>query len=151
MTDKEHNIGNEIEKKVLTQPKNEKKEYYDEVSGIRMGNAKVPKFLMFVYVTLAIWGVVYALTAKPLNDRLEATQDPKSINGEQIVKQTCLGCHNLTAEMKVGPGLKGVSTRLTEDQLNDVLDNGRGAMPALPTLGLNTEQINAVKGFLKGL
>ncbi|WP_139491566.1 c-type cytochrome [Brevibacillus dissolubilis] len=130
-------------------------EKYHEVSGIRMGNAKVPKFLIGLYLFLGIWAVGYAFFATPINDRLEASGPTGKANapydGETIVQQNCTSCHNVTQETLVGPGLAGVSKRLTDEQLHDVLMNGRGQMPALPNLGLDTEQIREVMKYLKTL
>ncbi|WP_051314806.1 c-type cytochrome [Alteribacter aurantiacus] len=111
--------------------------------GIRMGNAKIPPFLMITYVVLALWAFGYAFTAVPLNQVSEASAD-----GEAIFQQSCLGCHNVTNEPSVGPGLEGVSERYDNEELQEILVNGIGEMPSLPALGLNTEQIKAVKEYI---
>lgn len=144
-----------IDKDMQNQKKDLTKERYHEVSGIRMGNAKVPKFLIAVYIILGIWGLGYATFATPINDRLETSgPDGKTkapYDGATIFQQNCTACHNVTKEKLVGPGLAGVSQRLTEDQIRHTLLNGRGQMPALPNLGLDAEQINAVVKYLKTL
>ncbi len=135
--------------------KPDKNEPIHEVSGIRMGNAKVPRFLIGTYIFLGAWALVYALTATPINDRLEASgpqgKSDAPYDGEKIFQQNCTACHNITHEKLVGPGLAGVSKRLTEQQIRQTLLNGRGQMPALPNLGLDSEQINAVINYLKTL
>ncbi len=136
-------------KKDLTEQK------YHEVSGIRMGNAKVPKFLIFVYIILGIWGIGYATFATPINDRLESSGPNGKSNapydGATLFQQNCASCHNVTNVKLVGPGLAGVSKRLTDEQIRQTLLNGRGPMPALPNLGLDSEQINAIFKYLKTL
>lgn len=138
-----------------TKKKDLTKEKYHEVSGIRMGNAKVPKFLIAVYIVLGIWGLGYATFATPINDRLETSGPDGKKNapydGAQIFQQNCTACHNVTNEKLVGPGLAGVSKRMTDEELRHTLLNGRGQMPALPNLGLDTEQINAIFKYLKSL
>lgn len=110
---------------------------------IRMGNAKVPRFLVVTYSLLIIWAFSYALMAEPLNQVAEVAAD-----GETIFAQSCFGCHNVTMEEKIGPGLQGVGQRYTEEEIQKILLNGVGTMPSLPNLGLNTEQIKAVKEYI---
>jgi mono/diheme cytochrome c family protein len=131
------------------------KEHYEVINGIKMGHAKVPTFLKFVYAGLALWGLVYLLTAHPINDRIEASPSaaPSVAEGQDIFSTTCSGCHNPTDVRKVGPGLKGVYTRLGEKGLNTVLQNGRPAkgMPQPSSLGLTPNQILSIKLYLESL
>lgn len=115
----------------------------DMSEDIRMGNAKVPRFLVVTYCILAVWAFGYALMAVPLNQVAEVAAD-----GETIFSQSCFGCHNVTDEYKIGPGMQGVSDKFTEEELQKILLNGIGTMPSLPELGLNTEQIKAVKEYI---
>ncbi|MBN6186605.1 cytochrome c [Aneurinibacillus sp. BA2021] len=123
----------------------------EEVAGIRMANARIPRFLVITYISLAAWAIGYAILAQPVNERTKNAAGDKPVSGEAIVQQHCLGCHNLTNERLVGPGLKGVGQRLPGEQLSEVLLNGRGAMPSLPNQGLDTEQIKAVEKYLRTL
>ncbi|GEN36685.1 MULTISPECIES: c-type cytochrome [Aneurinibacillus] len=123
----------------------------EEVAGIRMANARVPRFLVITYVTLAAWAIGYSVLAQPVNERTEDTAGNKPVDGKTIVQQHCLGCHNLTKEALVGPGLQGVGQRLPGEKLTNVLLNGRGAMPSLPNQGLDSEQIKAVEKYLRTL
>lgn len=115
----------------------------DIAEDIREGNAKVPRLLVVTYSLLAIWAFGYLIMAEPLNQVSEVAAD-----GEAIFSQTCFGCHNVTAETKIGPGLQDVSLRYSEEEIQTILLNGIGTMPALPNLGLNTEQIKAVKDYI---
>lgn len=115
----------------------------DMSEDIRMGNAKVPRFLVVTYCLLAIWAFGYALMAVPLNQVAEVAAD-----GETIFSQSCFGCHNVTDEFKVGPGMQDVGLKYSEEELQKILLNGIGTMPSLPNLGLNTEQIKAVKEYI---
>ncbi|MCE7793416.1 cytochrome c [Salipaludibacillus sp. CUR1] len=114
--------------------------------GFRIGNAKVPPFLLVTYLVLAIWAFGYGMMAVPLNQTAETAAD-----GEAIFEQSCLGCHSITDEPKVGPGLEDVHLKYTEEELQLILVNGIGEMPSLPALGLNTEQIKAVKDYIQTL
>lgn len=118
----------------------------DFAEDIRMGNAKVPRFLVFTYSFLAVWAFGYLILAVPLNQVTEVAAD-----GETIFSQSCFGCHNVTHEAKIGPGIQDVSTRYEEAEIQKILLNGIGTMPSLPNLGLNTEQIKAVKDYIMTL
>jgi mono/diheme cytochrome c family protein len=115
----------------------------DMAEDIRMGNAKVPRFLVVTYCFLAVWAFGYLIMAVPLNQVAEVAAD-----GETIFSQSCFGCHNVTDEYKIGPGMAGIGDRYTEEELQKLLLNGIGTMPSLPELGLNTEQIKAVKEYI---
>jgi mono/diheme cytochrome c family protein len=121
-------------------------EVEDFAEDIRMGDAKVPRFLVITYSLLIIWAFGYLLMAVPLNQVAEVAAD-----GETIFSQSCFGCHNVTNEHKIGPGLQNVSGRYTEEEIQKILLNGIGTMPSLPNLGLNTEQIKAVKEYILSL
>lgn len=131
------------------------KGHYDVVSDIKMGHAGVPKFLKFVYAALAVWGLYYALAAKPVDDRIEASPaaEPTVEAGAEVFGASCAGCHNVTAERKIGPGMAGVHARLGDEGLLDILHNGRPdkGMPAPPALGLNENQIESIALYLKTL
>ncbi|SOC16986.1 cytochrome c551 [Ureibacillus xyleni] len=53
-----------------------------------------------------------------------------SAEGETIVKSNCATCHGGNLEgMGSTPSLADVGTRLSEDEILDVILNGRGGMP----------------------
>lgn len=82
-----------------------------------------------------------------------STADPVQV-GSREFQQNCAGCHNLTAEAKVGPGLAGLFDKVrlpngnpvTEEDLKDWIVSGGGGMPGIP---LTEEQLTAVVAFLK--
>ncbi|KEO85036.1 c-type cytochrome [Tumebacillus flagellatus] len=129
--------------------------HYTVVSDIKVAHGKVPKFLKFVYAALAVWGLYYALAAKPINDRTEASPSavPTAEAGAEVFSTSCAGCHNPTAERKIGPGLLGVQQRLGDKELDNVLHNGRPdkGMPAPPSLNLTENQIQSLKLYLTSL
>lgn len=119
-------------------------EEVEEMSSIRIGNPRVPKFLILVYITLGLWAFIYAFTAHPLNERVA---EEVVISAEDIFVRSCAGCHGIE-EAGTGPALAGVADRLSEEELHDVLYNGRGNMPALQNLGLNQQQIKVIEAYL---
>jgi mono/diheme cytochrome c family protein len=74
--------------------------------------------------------------------------------GSQIFQQNCSGCHNLTAETKVGPGLAGLFAISTlpngqpfnEENLKGWIRSGGRGMPGFP---LADDQMAALVAFLK--
>jgi mono/diheme cytochrome c family protein len=72
----------------------------------------------------------------------------------QVFEQTCLVCHSLTDEAKVGPGLAGLYERdmlpngnpVDDENLGIWIRTGGGAMPGIP---LTDEQLSDVVAFLK--
>jgi mono/diheme cytochrome c family protein len=131
------------------------KGHYNVVSDIKMGHAKVPKFLKATYVILAVWGLYYALTAAPINDRTEASPsaEPTAQAGADVFSVSCAGCHNPTTVRKIGPGLAGAYQRLGEAELTNVLHNGRPqkGMPAPPSLNLDEKQLESLKLYIQSL
>ncbi|BCJ88478.1 c-type cytochrome [Effusibacillus dendaii] len=127
----------------------------EEINDIPVKETRVPKFLKATYVILAGWAAYYALTATTIDDRSKATT-PVQVTaeaGKEIFNTTCTGCHAVTSQRIVGPGLLGVEQRLGDQGLDTVLHNGRPekGMPNPTSLGLNEDQIQAVKLYLQTL
>ncbi|HEU4965312.1 MAG TPA: cytochrome c [Bacilli bacterium] len=129
----------------------EKKAHRDKdvVAGIRYGHARIPLFLKITYVGLLCWGAYYTITATTMNDREAVAAQPTAEQGQAIVQSRCAGCHSLGTEKVFGPGLQGVSKRLTADQIAQVLHNGRGQMPPPPSMGLTEDDLQSVQMFLE--
>jgi len=54
-----------------------------------------------------------------------------SAKGEELVKSNCISCHGGNLEgMGNTPSLADVGGRLSEEEIHDVILNGRGGMPA---------------------
>ena len=71
--------------------------------------------------------------------------------GEQVYRQNCVGCHGVNREGNSAasiPALTDVGTRLTREQVLEVITNGRGVMP--PWGFLTRQQREAVTTFLLG-
>lgn len=69
-----------------------------------------------------------------------------SVDVEKIVNSKCIACHGQNLEGQGNfPALNDVGSRLSEDEILNVLENGKGAMPA----GLVTgEEAQAVAEWL---
>ena len=74
--------------------------------------------------------------------------------GAGVFDTSCVVCHNLTSEAKVGPGLAGMFEKeslpngetVNDENLKEWILNGGGAMPGIP---LADEQLEALIAFLK--
>jgi cytochrome c5 len=66
---------------------------------------------------------------------------------ETIYEQSCISCHGGNLEGGVGPNLQQVGGNLTKQQIQKVLLNGRGMMPAFKGK-LTDEEITNLVGWL---
>lgn len=96
--------------------------------------------LPFIIIMVFGIGLIFLLSFKGLGDSKdlakekeggEKTEETESASAspEDIYKQNCISCHGDAYQGGVGPALKGVADRLSEDEVKDVIANGRGAMP----------------------
>lgn len=78
-----------------------------------------------------------------------ATEGKTSVDGEKITKEKCISCHGNDLTGAMGPDLTKVGSTLSEDEIKDILNNGKAQMPAKPANGLQTdEEVNAVAKWL---
>ncbi|WP_051330744.1 c-type cytochrome [Aneurinibacillus terranovensis] len=130
-------------------------EHVDEVMGMKQGHGKVPRFLIVVYVILAIWAVTYALTAKGIDDRPAGGQTAAQGVSAEVGKgltSACAACHGADLKGGLGPNLHGVVGKLKEDGVMKILENGKGGMPAMAkNSGWTTDQTKSVIAYLKTL
>ncbi|ANB61491.1 cytochrome c551 [Anoxybacteroides amylolyticum] len=49
---------------------------------------------------------------------------------EQIFQQNCASCHGQNLEGKVGPNLQKVGSKYSKDEIKQIIEKGRGGMPA---------------------
>jgi len=58
------------------------------------------------------------------------TTETASVDAEKIVGQSCISCHGTNLEGQGSfPALNDVGARLSEEEILNVIENGRGAMP----------------------
>lgn len=53
-----------------------------------------------------------------------------SVDVEQVYNQSCASCHGGNLEGGMGPSLETVGANLSQEEIADVIENGRGQMPA---------------------
>ncbi len=71
------------------------------------------------------------------------------VQGHAIFQMNCAGCHGLTADGKVGPSLRGVSTRKSRIGLIDQVTSGK--TPPMPQFQPNPQEMADVLSYLKSL
>lgn len=109
---------------------------YEEISGIKVGKRKIAPYLLIVYGTVIAWGVMYALFAPG-----KLVESPEAVlaadnTGEKIVERHCLNCH----ATGVAPQLEGIGDRLTPEEIEHVIVNGRNSMPSFGNYYNETER-----------
>ncbi|GGE74356.1 cytochrome c550 [Priestia taiwanensis] len=55
--------------------------------------------------------------------------DASKVTPEEIVQKSCISCHGADLKGGAGPDISNVGSRLSEDQIKEVLKNGKGTMP----------------------
>jgi cytochrome c551 len=60
---------------------------------------------------------------------------------EQIFQQNCASCHGQNLEGKVGPNLQKVGSKYSKDQIKQIIEKGRGGMPAGVIQGEDADKV----------
>ncbi|EMR07972.1 Cytochrome c551 [Bhargavaea cecembensis DSE10] len=75
-----------------------------------------------------------------------AGESASGVDAEQVVQQKCISCHGENLEGQGNfPALNDVGSRLSEDEIHDIVANGKGAMPGGLVEG---EELDAVVQWL---
>ncbi|MFH5185394.1 c-type cytochrome [Paenibacillus sp. TAB 01] len=64
---------------------------------------------------------------------------------EASYKQSCITCHGNDLAGKIGPNLQKVGSKLSDQQIYKVLQNGRGGMPSFKNSLKDDEIVNLAK------
>lgn len=68
--------------------------------------------------------------------------------GQRVYLQKCATCHGAKAEGGLGPGLQGNPIRKVPEAIQEIVNNGRGNMAAVP---LSPQELKDLQGYLRGL
>jgi cytochrome c551 len=68
-------------------------------------------------------------------------------DAQKLFEQKCSSCHGANLEGGVGPALDKVGSRLSQEDIENVIENGKGAMPKGLLQG---EEASAVASWLAG-
>ncbi len=87
-------------------------------------------FLIFLIALVAslIWPPKHGEQAKEGAGAPPAAS--ANFNPEEFVKGTCTSCHGANLEGSVGPKLANIGSKYSADQIDEILKNGKGGMPA---------------------
>ena len=68
------------------------------------------------------------------------------VDPEKVFYQTCASCHGSDLTGASGPDISTVGERLSEDEIKDVIENGKGGMPG--GLVQDQEELDALASWL---
>jgi cytochrome c551 len=51
-------------------------------------------------------------------------------NPEEIVNKSCITCHGDNLQGGAGPALNKIGSKYAQDEIEDIINNGKGGMPA---------------------
>ncbi|WAA10392.1 cytochrome c550 [Fervidibacillus albus] len=96
------------------------------------------KNAIYPYLLIMVFGIglVFALSLIGLYEGKNEAEGDSGESGEvvaqtpeEIYTNNCIGCHGQNYEGVSGPALINVGDRLSRDEIETVLINGRGIMP----------------------
>lgn len=102
--------------------------------------ASLPFFLIVVMSAVAL----SACSSQATDQGMTVSADAKA---EAIYKKQCLSCHAADLRGKVGPGLQEIGSKMTEQQLFAIIQDGARGMPAFKKV-LSAEEIQALSQWL---
>ncbi|GIO06383.1 hypothetical protein J31TS6_24110 [Brevibacillus reuszeri] len=101
-----------------------------------------------VYLSLCLCFAV--ISACSDTDSMEAAPKAAAQADEQaatLYKKHCLSCHAADLSGLVGPSLEQVGTKLTEEQIVEIMNDGAPGMPSFAKM-LSQDEMEAVAGWL---
>lgn len=109
---------------------------------VHRGGKKMKRNAIVPFVMIMVFGIVlmFALSFKGLGDAKQVAEEKKNggkkENTEQVANKPediyqgkCISCHGDAFQGGVGPELKGVGEKMSEDEIKDILKNGKNGMP----------------------
>ncbi|MEB5686699.1 cytochrome c551 [Mammaliicoccus lentus] len=87
------------------------------------------RFKMGIISIVAASSLVFAGCGNSSSD--ESKSEEYSSQGEKIFKNnSCVGCHGKDLEGASGPSLKNVGSKLSEQDIEKIINEGKGSMPS---------------------
>jgi cytochrome c551 len=88
------------------------------------------KLLALMLGTSVILGACGGGEEEPQEEATGTTEgDTATADAEEIVNQSCIGCHGQNLEGGGGPNLTEVGAKYNKDEIKDIIVNGKGSMP----------------------
>ncbi|EKN64256.1 cytochrome c [Schinkia azotoformans] len=88
---------------------------------------------IILMVVVSYWGLNNAdkmLAAQEEKGQATEQAAPAADDPEGMVKASCASCHGQNLEGGVGPALADVGSRLSAEEIANIINNGKNAMPA---------------------
>jgi len=89
------------------------------------------------YVITAVAGIILIVVLSSIgvfnmnNEAGEGGGEQAAANPEEIFQQNCASCHGGNLEGGVGPALNQIGSKLSAEEIADIIQNGKGTgMPA---------------------
>ncbi|WP_050179899.1 cytochrome c551 [Domibacillus robiginosus] len=73
----------------------------------------------------------------------EGTGETTVSAGEEVYQQSCLSCHGENLEGGFGPELSAIGSKMSEEEILSVIENGQGQMPPNVVEGEDAEAVAA--------
>ncbi|WP_162160550.1 c-type cytochrome [Paenibacillus gorillae] len=112
--------------------------------------------LKSVFVTCLFAAVLLLLSAcgapiaSDANETKTSSKEEQSNtdNAEQLIyKKKCISCHGVDLQGRAGPSLQNVGSRLTEEEIFDIVANGRKGMPKFEKR-ISEEELRSISRWL---
>ncbi|WP_312115142.1 c-type cytochrome [Brevibacillus reuszeri] len=102
----------------------------------------------FVWLVLILsLAVISACSNSENTDSVQNASAQADEVAASLYKKHCLSCHAADFSGLVGPSLKQVGTKFTEEQIIAVMNDGAKGMPSFTKM-LSKEEMEAVAGWL---
>ncbi|KGX88903.1 cytochrome c550 [Pontibacillus litoralis] len=85
--------------------------------------------MMIIVSFVALNQAEKAEEAKENGGEQQQEEGASSGDPEEIFQQNCASCHGSDLSGGAGPPLKGVGSKLSEEDIANVIQNGQGTMP----------------------
>lgn len=96
-------------------------------------------------------GCVFAIVAFLLFTACDSGDNNQATNRDAVAidlyKQSCQSCHAADLSGQVGPGLQEIGSKLTEEQLYEIIHDGTKGMPSYQNR-FDQEEIEALAQWL---
>jgi len=97
----------------------------------------------FLLIAVFGLGLMFFLSLDGIDNAKEIAEEEKAAEGEGggetaaggefdpegHYQQSCIGCHGSSYEGGAGPSLVGVGEKLSQEEIQDIVVNGKGGMP----------------------
>ncbi|WP_239551228.1 c-type cytochrome [Paenibacillus elgii] len=99
------------------------------------------------FLIVAMSAVALSACSSQATDQGKGMTVSADVKAEAIYKKQCLSCHAADLRGKVGPGLQEIGSKMTEQQLFGIIQDGARGMPAFKKV-LSADELQALSQWL---